>query len=480
MEKKKEFQMGSSGLLPFDPIVLAQDVCKKWVLILVLALMAGMLTYVLVDVTYTPVYRTQATLVVTTRSSSSTVYSNLSSTSTLAGVFSELLGSSVFRNTVLEEAGLSGFDGTITATAVADTNLLTMQVSAGDPRTAFLVTQTVLEHHETVTYRVIGDVVLEVLQKPTVPTAPANPSTASQRMRQAAFLTAVAACLALGWMSYSRDAVRSPGEARQKLDCWYLGQIPHERKRKTLRAMLRRQKSGILITDPATSFQFVETVQKLCLRVEQHMGRGKVLMVTSLLENEGKSTVAVNLALSMAKKRSRVLLIDCDLRKPACATLLNLKWDRPGVRDVLTGKAPVADALLRDRSSGLCLLLETLTTHNSGDLIGSARMEELLQMARKEFDLIVLDLPPMSALTDAEVMMDLADASLLVVRQNAAHAPATNKAVAALNQGKARMLGCVLNNVFTTFLSAGQGYGTYGTYGKYGKYGYGRYGETRQ
>ena len=126
--------MESSGLLPFDPIVLIQDIAKKWLTILVLALIVGMGAYILTDVSYAPTYQSGTTLVVTTRSASGTVYSNLTSTSTLASVFTEMVNSSVFRKTVLEDAGIHNFTGRITASAVADTNLLTMRVTASDPR----------------------------------------------------------------------------------------------------------------------------------------------------------------------------------------------------------------------------------------------------------------------------------------------------------------------------------------------------------
>lgn len=98
-------------------------------------------------------------------------------------------------------------------------------------------------------------------------------------------------------------------------------------------------------------------------------------------------------------------------------------------------------------------------------------MNALLDWARECFDFIVLDLPPMSAASDAEGMADLADASLLVVRQNAAAAPALNNAVASLDGHKAKMLGCVLNNVYATQLSTGQSYGGYSKYSHYGHYG---------
>ena len=115
---------------------------------------------------------------------------------------------------------------------------------------------------------------------------------------------------------------------------------------------------------------------------------------------------------------------------------------------------------------------------DAGDLLSSENMKKLIGWARQEFDFVVLDLPPMAVASDAETMTDLADASLLVVRQNEPLARRINKAVAALEYGKAQLLGCVLNDVHATFLSSGQGY-RYGGYGRYNYYygGYGHYGE---
>ena len=187
-----------------------------------------------------------------------------------------------------------------------------MTVTDSDPRMAFLAAQAIIEHHESLTYQVIDDIGLEVLQYPAVPTSPTNQNFAFHQMKKAAVIAALAATALFAILSYLRDAVRSGTEAREKLDCSYLGEISHERKYKTVFALLRRKKTSILITNPVTSFRFVESIRKLRRRVEQHMDGGKVLMVTSLLENEGKSTVTVNLALAMEQKGKRVLLIDCD------------------------------------------------------------------------------------------------------------------------------------------------------------------------
>ena len=479
MENTKEFHAAESGVLPFDPIVVVQDVLKRWLLILLAAVVVGVGSYISTDRSYKPVYQSGATLVVSSRGSSTTVFSNLSSASSLGQILTDLLNSSVMRKSILEAVGTDSFDGTISASMIPETNLLTLKVTASDPRTAFLVAQAVLEKHEVVTDQVIGEVSLDVLQYPTVPMYPSNSANAMGQMKRTAVLAALIMTALIAWLSFVRDAVRSEKEARKKLDCSFLGEIPHENKYKTLLSRLRRRKTSILISNATTSFRYVETIRKLRRRVEQHMHGGKVLMVTSLLENEGKSTVSANLALSMAQKYPKVLLIDCDLRKPACHALLEQKQVGHGVRDVLNGKVHPADAVVQYKKTNLDLLLEKKADRNSGDRLASANMQQLLDWARENYDFVVLDLPPMSVVSDTEGAMEYADASLLVVRQNSAVAPALNKVIGSLHGGKAKLIGCVLNNVYSTSLSSGQGYGGYGYgYGRYNNYyGYGKSGK---
>lgn len=470
MDYTTENNTAQWGILPFDPIVLIQDLLKRWLIVVLVAVFVGVNGYILTDLSYQPVYQTNTTFVVTARGSSSSVYSNLSSTTSLASVFTELLNSSLLRNTILEELELESFDGTITTAVIPDTNLITMKVTADNPWTAFVVAQSIIDHHETLTYRVVDGIVLEVLQYPVMPTSPRDVSNPMSQMKKIGAVAAVLTCVVLAAQSFFRDSIRSDKEARKKLECSFLGEIPHEKKHKTIRSWLRKRKSSILITDPLTSFRFVESVRKLRQRVELHLHDNRVLMVTSLLENEGKSTVAVNLALGMAKKQQKVLLIDCDMHKPACHAILEQKSYPHSIKDVLNGKVSASEALLQYKNTGMYMLLGRRDYAKPGDLIVSSQMEELLCWAKEHFDLVVLDMPPASATSDAESMKELADATLLVVRQNMAVAKAVNKAIGSLDGGRAKLIGCVLNNVHSTHLGSGRNYG-YGRYHQYGHYG---------
>ena len=272
MKENNENQVEQMELIPINVSIILRDVLKRWYLIVVAALLAGMIAYTASDLLYTPVYSTTTTFVVSVQGSSTTVYQNLSATSNLATVFSEVLNSSLLRSAILEKLGMTSFDGTITASAVEETNLLTMNVTASNPRTAFLVTQAVIENHQLVSYQVLGDTILEVLQAPKVPVSPLNHKASLSYMKKAVVLAAAAVICLLAFFSCKRDVIRSKQEAEKKLDCRILGEIGHEQKYKTLGAAMRRRKTSIMITNPTSSFLFVETIRKLRRRIEKAGG----------------------------------------------------------------------------------------------------------------------------------------------------------------------------------------------------------------
>ena len=467
-----------------DPIVVISDVLKRWYIILFVVVLAAASAYIYYDRSYKPQYTTDTTFVISSQGNSTTVYQNLNAASSLASVFSELINSSILREKILGSLGMRSFSGRITSSVIPETNLLTMHVTASDPRTAFLVTEAILENHSVVTERVMGDIAFEVLQKPEVPTKPSNPKNVFGQTRKIALYAFLGICGILAVMSYASDRVRSRREAEKKLNCTVLGTLSYERKKRTLRDVLNNKKTGLLVTKPGTSFTFIEEMRKVRHRTEQHMSDdAKVILITSVLENEGKSTVAVNLAITMAQKQQRVLLIDADMKKPACRKILEIPEVPHSLSDVIKGKSSLKEAMIQyPQQKQLYLLLQGRSVRGSDRMIASGTMQQLFDSVRDMFDVIIVDTSPLSVSADSNSIAEYCDASILVVRQNTAAASWIRKGIDSINTGRIRFLGIILNAVHRSGLSdqGAYGYGSYGRYGKYGHYGkYGKYGYGR-
>ena len=178
-------------------------------------------------------------------------------------------------------------------------------------------------------------------------------------------------------------------------------------------------------------------------------GPAKVVALTSATPDEGKSTCAVSLARIMAMSGDRVLLIDCDLRRNVLSALVTDSAGRPGLVEVLTGRATLDAALTPDRVEGLQLLLPRKASFSARDLFGGQMLKTLLDEARTKFDFIVIDTAPVLAVAEARMVAEAADAVVVVCRWNKTLKPALRAVIDRLEQDGAPVAGVVLSMVDT-------------------------------
>lgn len=171
----------------------------------------------------------------------------------------------------------------------------------------------------------------------------------------------------------------------------------------------------------------------------------KTLIVTSAGPAEGKSTTTANLAVVFAQQGKKVLMIDADLRKPTVHYTFN-KENYSGLSNVLTKQETLDEAIQPTSQENLFVLTSGPIPPNPSELLGSKGMRSLLEEAKQEFDVIILDSPPVLAVTDAQVLSNLTDGVVLVVSAGKTEVDAAKKAKELLQSAKAKILGVVLNN----------------------------------
>lgn len=469
--------MLQSEEMPLDIYSILRALLKDWWMILTAGLVGAIIAYMMVGSAYTPTYTSRMTFIVSAKGSTSNL-SDLTAANEMAETFSEVLNSRLLKKKVQQELNLSYLPGNITTNVVEGTNLMSLSVSAPTPEHAFKIMKSVLNNYSEITKYVLNNVVLDVMEAPQVPMAPSNPVSAGELMKKYALIGMACMIALLALIDYMKDDVKNEKQVEQKLDTSLFGTVYHERKGKTLRSSLKKNRKALLVTDPTSSFMFVETYKKLRTKLiyKTNQEKGKVILVTSVLENEGKSTVAVNLALTLAQKSGKVVLVDGDMRKPSVYKILeqNVKKEQE-LGEYLNGQVPLKDVIFHDQNSNLHLLIGSKSYGNSTEMVSGERLKTLMKAVKKLADYVVIDSPPTSLMADAEILAEYADVSILVVHQGMADVRSINDTIDILDNGHSELLGCVYNDVKTGVFAGKKIFGGYG-YGHYKRYGYGNYG----
>jgi capsular exopolysaccharide synthesis family protein len=191
-------------------------------------------------------------------------------------------------------------------------------------------------------------------------------------------------------------------------------------------------------------------------------------VITSAGPGEGKSTTAANLAVAFAQQGHRVLLVDCDLRKPRVHGLFHCRQS-PGLTQILVGSALFVDAVLESGIERLFVLPSGAIPPNPAELLGSGAMQDFLDSVAERYDIVILDSPPLLAATDAAILSRSADGALVVVRAGKTETGALHAAVQLLTNVGARILGTVLNDPDAEISKYAGHYGYYNNYYEYTK-----------
>lgn len=231
-------------------------------------------------------------------------------------------------------------------------------------------------------------------------------------------------------------------------------------------------KSGKLIDqviDKPTS-GFVESLRgiQVGLVLSNVDRRPKVVLVTSALPAEGKTTIAVGLARLAARAGQKVVLVDGDIRRPGVAKSFGMAVTKNDLVDLLTGTAQLTDVLRKDRATDLILLTTRKLASTASDLLGSQAMEGLIATLKDSFDLVIIDSAPVLPVNDSRILAGLADAIVFAVRWEKTPRAAVQQAVQALSAVGASIAGLVLTRAHARrFQYYSYGYQSYSAYNKY-------------
>lgn len=436
-----------------------KDILQRWILIVAVMIVFGSVFDFMKTVTYVPQYGTSMTA---TLSGGEDTFKNIDKVQSYVNTLDYLMNSNNAKSYVKKKMPISKTTYKAEVT-LKQANVVKIKVTADTKREAYFSIKYLNDWYRENTERYSFPYNITVLKESKFSTKPVNPNSHIKNFLIGAVGSGFVLSCLFGLYFFLRDTIKSEEEVENKLDTRLYAKLPFEVKKRED----ARNKKVILITSLKTSFFFRESINKLRSKVEASSDKHgyKSFMITSAYENEGKSSVAANLALALAKNGRKVVLVDADFNKPAVFKIFDLDGSK-SLNKAIEGASSWRSQVVSDRSS-LDLLPCSQDTLKSEILTNSKKLDEIMKELREEYDFVIVDTCPAYLLNEPMAMNELVDATLFIVRQDYATSDVINETVKRLTYVKDNVLGVVFKNVVSE--------GNKGTSNYNNRYGYNKY-----
>ena len=436
-----------------------KDILQRWILIVAVMIVFGSVFDFMKTVTYVPQYGTSMTA---TLSGGEDTFKNIDKVQSYVNTLDYLMNSNNAKSYVKKKMPISKTTYKAEVT-LKQANVVKIKVTADTKREAYFSIKLLNDWYRENTERYSFPYNITVLKESKFSTKPVNPNSHIKNFLIGAVGSGFVLSCLFGLYFFLRDTIKSEEEVENKLDTRLYAKLPFEVKKRED----ARNKKAIIITSLKTSFFFRESMNKLRSKVEASSDKHgyKSFMITSAYENEGKSSVAANLALALAKNGRKVVLVDADFNKPAVFKIFDLDGSK-SLNKAIEGTSSWSSQIVSDRT-GLDLLPCSQDTLKSEILTNSKKLDEIMKELREEYDFVIVDTSPAYLLNETMAMNELVDATLFVVRQDYATSDVINETVKHLTYVKDNVLGVVFKNVVSE--------GNKGTSNYNNRYGYNKY-----
>lgn len=424
---------------------------KNWLLI-ALATILGAAGAGLYSLTLTPQYEASTSMYVSVRSAQATTGDmNQGSTYARQAVLSyvEVMGSAVVLNRVIDDLDLEEtprqLAGSIQADSPTNSVLLNVTVTRSDPEEAAAIADSVAKNFAHVVSNVLekpesgqpSTVKIETIEPAVAPTSPSSPNTT--RNVALGLMLGLMAGLGAAVLRTALDTrVRRVEDITRLTDVPILAGIlddPHANKHRLIVQSNPTAPRSESFRSLRTAIQFVNVDNA-----------PRSFLVTSAAPGEGKTTISTNLAIALAQSGASVVLVDADMRKPSVARYMGLEG-AVGLSNVLAGLVDVDDVLQQWGRTTLSVLPAGHIPPNPSELLGSATMRNVLAELTTRFDYVIIDSPPVLAITDAVVVSRLAGGTMLVAASGVARKNEVAAALDALDGVAQRVVGVVMTHM---------------------------------
>jgi succinoglycan biosynthesis transport protein ExoP len=409
-------------------------------------------------------YASSTTLIVIKQNQGSGVndfnQSDLNLARSLVNTYNEIIRSNLVIDSVINDLnldmGLGELRSKISVKAEGNTEIMRITVEDTIPERAREIADSVANVFIIEVNKLMNMENVQVIDTARVPGSPIRPKT-MQNIVIAALLGLMLGLGVVFLIEFLDNTIKTQEDVEKHLQLPVIGRIPQFDDEKSRKKSSSR--STRLAFSASTKAPVMEAYKTLRTNLQYSNldDNLRVIVVTSTSQDEGKSATAANLAVSIAQSNKRVLLIDCDLRRSAMHRIFHV-LNETGLTNILVEGTDLGTIIQEVGIPNLHILTSGPKPPNPSELLGSVRMQALLQQVSEVYDTVILDVPPVLPVSDALVISKFTDGIIYVVRYGHIANDLVARAKADIQKVGARVLGVVINGIP---LDASVGYGSY-------------------
>lgn len=452
--------MSSSVDIPY----MFRQIRRAITLIVPIALIVGVLVYMWDDAHNQAQYTATVELVVVPRDNVVTKQYdsqiNMATTRCLS-----VLNSSSLLDQIREECGGTFPAGTLTSEQIANTNIIKMVAVATDSKEALRLLRAGVNAYPAVAGYMESGYLLRRLNELSADNVTCNRDRALYKG-----LIVVGIILLLGFgvvlfVAFTTDKIHNESQAEELLDGNLIGSLAFVKK--------RRGEKAILINQEQVDISYIENVDRISTYIQRELEEtnSKALMISSIKENEGKTTVISNIAINLAERGYRIALVDCDMRRPALVKIFQMADQvQANVSEVLTGQIVLGDARI-EHKSGISMYLQKKVISEPDKMLVKETLGKVIDSIKEDVDFVLIDTPPIGIIRDSEIIASSIDKAVIVFCQDEVHAADINDSIDLLENAGTEVLGTIMNKRRISILEKQAN--VYSDYYYYYGYGYG-------
>lgn len=401
------------------------------------------MTYVADRISYVPEYEAYAAFSIDHDTEESQEYGNVDA-SELKETMPYLLKTDLLKDQIMDDLELSSFPYKLSLDAQENVNLFTLSVRGSDPKETYRVLKSTLDHIPMIGRYVFGNLQFDVMDESGVPKQVVNAHSPLETLIAGGLIGFSICTIAAFVLAMRNDTIHTEEEWKKSFHVPCLSVVPNV----TFKRRKKKVDQSIHICNSLIHYPFLEAFRTIAFRLERETKKksGRSILVTSSVPGEGKSTMAVNIALAFAKREQKVVIIDCDFRNPSIGKVLGIDQENvPSMIDLWNKKSSLEDAIYHYEKGNIDLIFAGVAVKNPMKKMKDEDVQAFIHELKRAYDYIVMDTPPAAMLTDASNLAKFMDGVVYVVRKDHARVGQIKEGMAAMAMSNTPIYGYILN-----------------------------------